>query len=628
MASAVKEFTDAEVFGAPKEMSDAEVFSNPSMLDRAGRQVGLAARAGVTGLTSIPAIGADVLGTILNLGIDAYNKTQTPSMSDLVTGKKQNLIPRFEPTMGKIEQNLSAAGLPEPNSPTENIVYKINQALTGQSGLLKAGGLLAKSANPTTAGVGTVLSARPGVQLQAAGGAGTAGAVAHELNLGPVAEFLASLTGGAIVPAATSIAKGVPAFVQPFTTAGQRKIAGNVLADAATSPADAQAALSAGSAVPGVSPTMSMSRDPGLASLERSLSAKPAGASLHDRYLQNNAARSAELDNLAGTAGDITRAENARNAATVGTRDAAMAGAKIGAPSDAVVANIDSTLKSPKGNREVVNQALSWAKDRIQGVTDPERLYEIRKDINDAMNGKLAGDKSAYRLASSELIKVRNQLDDAIESDAPGFKAYLQQYKDASKPINQMEVLQEIRNRVQGTGEDRLGNRQILPSAMQRTMDNLDEVAASVGIKKAKAEDILTPQQMTRLEALRKDLADTAFSQAGGKVSGSNTMQLSNYSTANIIGRMTTGQMGPITRNLGRGLDWLNKINDRDIDLLLIEAAKDPALAGTLMKGASADRIKLASDGLEQLAKSMGIGDAAATASAERTHKKASGKAQ
>lgn len=596
---------EAPVVEAPKKESwqAAPVAQPRSVLGEVGRQVGLTGRAALTGAAAIPAMGADALGYILNLGIKAYN-SQTGSQ-----------IPEFTGQMDKLEQNLSAIGLPTPETGTERVVYGVNQALANQGAVVGAGRAVGGP-------VGEALSVRPDVQLQAAaGGAGAAG-LTREAGFGPGTQLAAGVVGGVATPAAISMARGVPALVEPFTAKGQRNIAGKVLNESATAPGQSAALMSkVDEIVPGSSPTMAAaSKDPGLASLERSLVAKPAGSTISDRYMQNNAARMDELNSMAGNQQAIDAAVSARDAATTGARNAALQSARVGSPSSLVVQAIDKTIKSPVGKRENVAAALNWAKQRLSGVTDPAELYAVRQDIGEAMGGKLAGDKASFKLASGELRDIQRMLDDVIEADAPGFKAYLQQYKDASKPINQMEIMQAIRDRSIGTAEDTLGNRQLLPSGFQRSMDDLDAVAAkATGFKKAQADQILTAAQKQRLEALRQDLVGEAFAKGGGKVSGSNTVQLANYSTANLIGRIVSGRgdSGPVLRNVARGLDWINKYNDQDIDRLLIEAAKNPALASLLMQRATARNVGDASRELQNIARSIGL----ATATSQATPK-------
>jgi hypothetical protein len=577
----------------PKYQSDP-IAAEPGLIEQAGRQVGLTARNAVQGALALPALGADAIGYLLNLGIKAHN-----SISD-------NKLPEFKPTAESLGNVMTTIGLPNEETPQERIV---GSAVRGMS---SAGGNAIAGAKAAPGAVKTWLTTRPDVQVQAGLGGGVASGLVREGGGGPLLQAGAGLLGGIALPASVSFAKGVPSLLKNFTQSGQNDTAGQVLHQAAASPADSLAALDNPSQlVPGSNRTLAqVTKDPGLASLERSMVSKPSGAEISQQYGQQNAARLQELDSLAGTEADISSLKAARNEATNSARESALNNGVVGAPSDVVIRNIDATLKSPVGKREVVASALDWAKTRLRGVTDPAELYSVRQDIGDAMNGKLAGDKAAFKLASGELAKIKSILDDVIESDAPGFKGYLQKFKDASKPINQLEVMQEIRRRSLGTLEDSMGNRQLLPSQFARSMDNADEIAASAtGFKKAQTGDILTPEQAKRLEALRQDLTGEAFAKAGGKVSGSNTMQLANYSTANIIGRMVGGRgdAGPITRNLGRALDWLNKYNDQDIDRILVEAVKDPLLAKTLMMKASKDNVELASDAMKNIARAMGM---------------------
>ncbi len=75
-------------------------------------------------------------------------------------------------------------------------------------------------------------------------------------------------------------------------------------------------------------------------------------------------------------------------------------------------------------------------------------LYGVRKDIKDAMEGRLAGDLANLRLARGQLGELLPVIDRTIESSAPGFSKYLEQFKKSSKPIDQMELLQAIQSKV------------------------------------------------------------------------------------------------------------------------------------------------------------------------------------
>lgn len=192
MGAAVKELTDAEVFGS-KELSDADVFgtpeAEPSTLDKIGRQVGLTARAGVEGALAIPGMGADAINHILNLGIDAYNK---------VTGS--NVRPQMM-TGELLDKGLTAAGLPSPATPTERVVSDVNKAVSGQGALAAGGRVLANSIGPVASRMGELLKSGPGMQMTSAAAGAGAGGVTREIGGGPGAQLAANLAATVAVPA-------------------------------------------------------------------------------------------------------------------------------------------------------------------------------------------------------------------------------------------------------------------------------------------------------------------------------------------------------------------------------------------------------------------------------------------
>ncbi len=64
-------------------------------------------------------------------------------------------------------------------------------------------------------------------------------------------------------------------------------------------------------------------------------------------------------------------------------------------------------------------------------------LYESRKEINNLIAGK--GQDSSSRFAKSELMDIRNQLDDALEQASPEFAQYMEKYRSGSAPINALD---------------------------------------------------------------------------------------------------------------------------------------------------------------------------------------------
>lgn len=560
-----------------------------------GRQVALTGRA----------VGEGVLGSIASAGEALSGLANGRVASDAImqqqTGRNQlqTEIADFNqkfgtdlPEASSFSELLSAlltkAGAPTPETQGENLrfagVRSASAALTGSPG--------AGTANAVRAGVSGASggTAAEFVKQQGGGalaqvGAGIAGGLAP-MALEQTARTAASTIGGAVK------------LARPLTRSGQEQVAANVLARSARDPQVAASRLeTVDEVIPGSAPTSGpASGDVGLMALEKGIRGKEAAA-FGVRESEQNTARQLALEKVAGTADDVRDLQTARNAVTGPMRETALA-SKVPANPSPVVDKIDEILASPKGERVPVKNALSEFRDRFAGKTDPKRLYEIRKDIGDAMEGKLGSDKSVYKLARAELIEVRKVLDDQIEEAAPGFKAYLDRYRELSKPINEKQVLQEIQRRAQSTVADVTTQRQFIsPAQFSR--------AVSAAAKKGKVE--LTAEQTQAIKAIQADLdLGNAINSKLIKAPGSDTFQ--NLSIASAI--TAGGSMGvhPFVDALTKPLKWLYKAPDEKINQILAEAMLDPKFAATLLKRATPARVGSFSADLMRRARAAGIG--------------------
>jgi len=534
-----------------------------------GRQVALGGRA----------VGEGVGGTLLS----AVDQNPVNIISSALTGKTpqqwtisavNHYLGAHLPQMPSYSELLSKAltylGAPTPETSGEQLG---SAAIRGASGALTLGGL---------GGVATVPNAiRAGVS--GATGA-TASEYARQQGAGPVGQFVAGLAGGFAPAAVEEAARGganlVANIARPLTRAGQEQIAGQVMARQATNPQAAVANLeTAQPIVPGSARTAGeASQDLGLMALEKGLRSRSPGQ-FGQRISEQNTARQAELSALAGTPEGMAAAKVARDAQTAPMREQAFATGGVADPAP-IHATIDSILSSPVGKRETVSKALEWAKGLIGDETNPASLYEIRKDLQLAQQGKLqpssanAPNASTLATARGQLGQVVSSLDDSIEAAAPGFKAYLQRYRDLSQPIDQAKVLQQIQTRAQlttadvTTGENFLGN-----SNFSRALD--------AAIQKNGAK--LTPDQVERLNAIRTDLQyGQAINSPLVKAPGSDTF--ANLSIAQVIG---AAGKHPIGRALSKPLSWLLSGSDDNVNEILTRAMLDPQLAAQMLKRAT-----------------------------------------
>lgn len=112
-----------------------------------------------------------------------------------------------------------------------------------------------------------------------------------------------------------------------------------------------------------------------------------------------------------------------------------------------VLNTIDSILAGPSGKRPAVAQSLNNLRNIIDNdgapITDAQTLYDsVRKGIDDMVDPKMATANPAGVQASRELLRVKEVLDKQLEKSAPGFQNYLDNFKQASGPIDAMQSVQ------------------------------------------------------------------------------------------------------------------------------------------------------------------------------------------
>lgn len=165
----------------------------PSMLDRAGRELGLGVRATLGGIASTAGIVTDPLASMAGL---PSAREGADALSDTI-------------------------GLPTPQTATERVGGDITSALAGGGGLIGLGRGLATRAPGAVSGVGNMLASMPGTQLaSAAAGSGAAGTT-REAGGSQGAQLAAGLIGGLGTPA---VRAGVPAAIRGAVRGGEGSI--------------------------------------------------------------------------------------------------------------------------------------------------------------------------------------------------------------------------------------------------------------------------------------------------------------------------------------------------------------------------------------------------------------------
>ena len=556
----------------PPQMPTMETGNASDLL----RQLGLTARAGITGVASLPLLAAEPLAAMTG----QPNQAQT------------------------LQRLMTQLGLPEARTGQERVVQDITSAGAAVAGPAALAGRVAPA-------VQRFLTENLGTQAAAATGGALASGAARESDASPMMQLIGSLGGSmagggatGIVPVATRAAKEV---VRPFTQAGREAITGNMLRSLAT---DASQAIESGAkyipSIPGYRPTTAQAtRDIGLISAETPIRALDVTGKFGTQIGEANQARMAILDRLAKDKATVEQAVQKRTEVTQPLREQAFAQSNVSPETfqSAVTLNVNKTiddiLASDAGARGTVKKTMNWAKDQLAEGTTPQRLYEVRKDLRDAAQGLLDKEGASYSLAKGQLEQVIKSVDDTIEAAAPGYKNYLDKFAKSSRGIERLEAAQDFRGKVLSTTPDpsRVGDYLISQPSFTRA------------IRAAEKDTKLSKPQLAALTKVAQDL-DSGVLARSVKVPGSDTFK--NISTANIIGgiigKQMFGDVPQAMQKISAPMNWLYNGTDDAIRELLVDAMLDPKLASRLMTKASVVTVEPLSKELQRKAISLGYG--------------------
>jgi hypothetical protein len=576
-----------------------------SMPDELTRQAGLAARP--------MAQAAMTVGGLLPMAVDPL-----VNLFNLAAGTKV-------PTMTQATQtNLNRMGFPQPETAQERVVQDVGSAGYGTAGVARAAGAVAPRLPGMLSEAAKFFAQSPQAQSAAAVTAAGAGGALREGGANPYAQMGGAMLAGMVAPggptlSTTQRALAVPGgLVKPFTEQGRQVIVGNVLNRLATNPQQAmQNMAESAPLVPGVRPTAAgTARDPGLAGAETAIRGLDTGGNLFGQQInQNQEAILNAFRQISGKPGSIPYAEAKRSAITTPMREAAFAN-KQAVDVEPVLSAIQGIMSNPATQRKTVDDAMVYVQGLLAkrvnpetGTIDPMSLYSIRKDITDAMAGKLSGDLSNLRLAKGQLADLLPVIDRTIDAGAPGFMDYMSKYAKSSQGIDQMRLLQGIEAKVTtGLPNISTGNPVLAASALRRQLAAAQD---ELGTK-------LSPSAQSKLDNIINEInRGMAATAPGVKPPGSNTFQ--NMSMGNLIGKVFSESLADNTtlRTMTRPLDFLYKLPDQQVQQLLVQAMLDPKLAAMMMAKANIMRVEPLATSLRQKAQQMGFGTLIGTGATE-----------
>lgn len=220
---------------------------------------------------------------------------------------------------------------------------------------------------------------------------------------------------------------------------------------------------------------------------------------------------------------------------------------------DGIVSKIDALLAGPEGKQRAVRNTLQDVRDSLHDADGnpevlPSQVYGARKNLTDMLKrgvkgtGDIADDVRASKHVLEGLLP---DFDKAITDGAPQFQDYLKQWSDLSKPIDQMEFLQQYQ-----TGSKKITDKDgyLIPTKVQKMLDDILQANKARGVNKGKS---VTDQQIGNIEAVRNELAAQSLQDRMGGVKGSDTFQ---QATAATKGGSNVATVLRIMGELGIGI--------------------------------------------------------------------------
>jgi len=426
---------------------------------------------------------------------------------------------------------------------------------------------------------------------------------AKQAGVGAAAGVVGGGIGEGLRATGQAIGKAIPSLSKKATATRAR----DVLEAAATNP---QALMRpAPSAVPGVQRTLAEeSLDPGIAQLERQFPTQ-----LAEQRAANNVARRAAIRQ------EFHGADDDAISAIQATRDAEAARQLKGlrsktAPAlDPVKSALDNLIDKAKGRPEV-QKHLTYAKSLMdEGVQNADQAYNVRKTLDDMMNGRLGGDQASAKVARKELMIAKAILDREMSKVVPVWRDYLRGYRAASGVADEAKVGRKLLD-ASTAGENALTGERTLSADKFARMTNSEQDLVRSATKFARNKAQLQPGQRQVISNIRDDLSRQAAADTLGRASGSPTAQ--NLATGDLMTQAAAeGGLRGLLKQVplvGGIAKWLGDMSEQKVNTLVVEMLKDPVRARTVLATLPAKQRQVIEARLATFSRPMAAASAAA----------------
>lgn len=437
--------------------------------------------------------------------------------------------------------------------------------------------------------------------LMRVSGGGLSGAAQAGL-VNPEDALMGGAIGGAF-PVVTRVAGGIGGAIRGAgsgikdmaTTAGQSRIAEDILRASATNPEAASASLAKAKPVlEGSKPTMAqVANDPGLAQLERTLLNNPEIApGLQQRFAEQRAARGAAIDRVAGSGGHYEDIVAGRR--VFANEDYAKA---LNTPIDPAVAQemapqIASLMERPS-IKSAIADAKRLASETGETLTDTgsvRGLDWIKKALDNKISMASSPASGIGKADLAALQQTKRDLMSTIEQLSPAYKEANDNFAKMSRKVNSMEVARSLDKSYTpvaanfGTSAKEQGN-----AYMKALTQAQGSVKKSTGMDRPLSE-VMDTADIFQLENVGRDLARKEYAESAGRATGSPTAQ--NMMSQALIRRIMEGAGLPaeaaasntVLNTLMRPVQFAGKLAEPRINNRLAELALNPEMAAQALR--------------------------------------------
>jgi len=419
--------------------------------------------------------------------------------------------------------------------------------------------------------------------------AGVGGAIGSAMTPGNAEDRTTSGTInavlGGVAPAAGALAnklyQGGKSVIEPLYEQGKNAILARALRSmSGGEPEKAISNLQASRpTVEGSLPTVGQASGvPSLAATERALmGASPEATNmLANRQALNAQARTSALENIA-TPTRVEKYTNLRETVADDLYEKAInKNMDFATLTPDLQKQIGSLIQSPS-IKKAMTEARKNALDKGIDIGRPEGSLKGLHQTKLALDDEIAklnviDPTSAQKARKDALLGAKDRLLGFIEDVSPEYKVARETFARLSKPVNQLDEIAKLADKSVSPKENTI--------YADRFFKQLDKI---------KKENVLSKQQIARLEAIGEDLKLKSFAESAGRGVGSNTVQ--NLAYANMANQVGIPNMlrnmagGQIIGNLAkRAGDVMYGKANRELTNQMAETMLSPQRAAELMQ--------------------------------------------